>query len=157
VFAGEWTLEAAEAVCAGEGIEEYEVLDLLSSLVDKSLVVVDEQEGEVRYRLLETVRQYGREKLDKPGENLQARRAHALYFLRLAEEAEPELRGGHQGRWLEHLKEHDNFRAALSWSLEHGEPALGLRLAASLGEFWYLSGHLGEGQRWLEAALAEGG
>ena len=85
-----------------------------------------------------------------------AQRAHARYFLQLAEESEPELRGGQQGRWIEYLNEHDNFRAAISWSLEHGEAGLGLRLAASLGEFWYLSGHLEEGRRWLEAALAEG-
>ncbi|HEX5849247.1 MAG TPA: LuxR C-terminal-related transcriptional regulator [Rubrobacter sp.] len=157
VFAGGWTLEAAEAVCNGEGVEREDVLDLLASLVDKSLVLVEKREAAIRYRLLETVRQYGWELLKESGEVPATQHAHGRYFLQLAEESEPELRGGQQGRWIEYLDEHDNFRAAISWSLEHGEAGLGLRLAASLGEFWYLSGHLEEGRRWLEAALAQGG
>ena len=97
VFAGGWTLEAAETVCAGEGIEEGEVMDLLASLVDKSLVLVTEQrDGEARYRLLETVRQYAREKLEGSGEAGEVRRRHAAWFLALAEEAGPLMMGRDQ-------------------------------------------------------------
>jgi len=157
VFAGGWTLEAAEEVCAGEDLGQDEVLDLLSSLVDKSLVLVAEQGREVRYRLLETVRQYASEKLEVSGDAGEVRSRHATWFLALAEVAEPHLKGRGQEAWLERLEaEHDNFRAALSWALERGEVELGLRLGGALGEFWYLSGHLGEGRRWLELALTEG-
>jgi non-specific serine/threonine protein kinase len=106
--------------------------------------------------LLETVRQYAYEKLAETGDAQRVRRYHAVFFLRLAE-AEPELRGGRQETWLAYLeREHDNFRAALSWALERGEVELGLRLGGALGEFWYLSGHLGEGRRWLESTLTAG-
>ena len=114
VFAGGFTLEAAEAVGAGGRIEGVGVLDLLSRLVDKSLVLAVERSGEVRYRLLEPVSQYAREMLRESGEEPQTLMRHAEYFLALAEEAEPELGGTRQGEWLERLEaEHDNFRAAL--------------------------------------------
>jgi predicted ATPase len=116
VFAGGFTLEAAESVCAGEHLERNEVLDLLSHLVDKSLVIVREGVVETRYRLLETVRQYGRERLDASEDEVERR--HADFFVGLAEEAEGELSGPDQARWLTLLQtEHDNLRAALSWSL----------------------------------------
>ncbi len=157
VFAGGFTLEAAEAVCAGEGLPQDEVLDLLTSLVDKSLVFVTEQEGDARYRLLETVRQYGQEKLEESGEAERVRSRHAAWFVALAEDAEPHLKGHRQAAWLQRLEiEHDNLRVALSWALERGGAEPGLRLAGALGEFWYLRGHLDEGRRWLEAALAKG-
>ena len=144
VFAGGFALEAAEAV--GAGIERAEVLDLLGRLVDRSLVTFEENNGEARYGLLETVRQYAYEKLSEAGEAERVRRRHAVYFLRLAEEAEPELKGGQQETWLGYLeREHDNFRPALSWALERGEAEMALRLGGALGEFWYLAGHLGEG------------
>ena len=163
VFAGGFTLGAAEAVCAGEGIEREDVLDLLSHLVDKSLVMVAEQQsGEARYRPLETVRQYGRERLEESGGAERARRRHAEYFVALAEEAEPELKGAQQVAWLDTLEtEQGNLRAALSWSLapEDAKPVeradLGLRLAAALWLFWYTHG-LSEGHRWLETALESG-
>lgn len=164
VFAGGWTLEAAEAVGKGDGIEDDdEVLEPLLGLVEKSLVVAEARErGEVRYRLLEPVRQYGRESLEESGEAGAAHGRHAAYFLALVERVDPETRGPRQGAWLEQLqKEHDNFRAALSWALD-GEGAgrderaeLGLRLATALGQggFWVAYG-LGEGLGWLERGLA---
>jgi predicted ATPase len=119
VFAGGFTLEAAESVCAGEELGRNEVLQLLSHLVDKSLVLMTEQDGAARYRLLETVRQHGREKLSESGEAGRFRDEHAGYYLALAEEAEPELKGELQIAWLERFeREHGNLRAAISWSLE---------------------------------------
>ena len=155
-FAGGWTLEAAEAV--GVCVEGETVLDLLGTLVGKSLVVVEvAQDGSVRYTLLEPVRQYAREKLEESEEAEVVLRRHALFFLTLAERAEPELKGAGQEEWLVRLEEeHDNFRAALSWALEQGEAELALRLGAALGEFWHMHGHLSEGRRWLEGALAKG-
>jgi predicted ATPase/DNA-binding CsgD family transcriptional regulator len=158
VFAGGWTLEASEAVGSGEGVEEREVLDLLSGLVEKSLVVArGNDEGGVRYRLLEPVRQYALERLGESGETEAAKRAHARYFLALAEEAEPELLGPREAEWYERLEEeHDNIRAALSWSLEGANPELGLGLAGAIWWFWQRHGHLSEGLRWLDEGLARG-
>jgi len=159
VFAGGWTLEAVEEVGAGESLEEGDVLDLLSRLVEKSLVVAGASpEGALRYRMLEPMRQYGRERLEESGEALVARRRHAAWYLAFAEEAEPKLIDAEQAGWLERLEtEHDNLRAALEWFLEEGDTERGLRLAGALGEFWRVRGHLGEGLRWMEAALANGG
>ena len=159
VFAGGFTLEAAESVCAGEGLEPDEVLDLLANLVDKSLVVAREEGGEARYRLLETVRQYGREKLDVSGEGAEAGRRHADFFGGFAEEAERGLGGPDQARWLTRLEtEHDNIRAALSFSLgEGGDAGSGMRLAAALSAFWFARGYLSEGRRWLESAVSRSG
>ena len=157
VFAGGWALEAAEMVGAADGIEEGEVLDLLSRLVEKSLVMTEPTEAaEIRYRMLEPVGQYAREKLGESGEIETARRQHAAYFLALAEEAEPELLGPEQRKWFERLEtEHDNLRAALGWSLGRKDE-LGLRLAGALSRFWYIRGYLSEGRRWLEEGLAVG-
>ena len=154
VFAGGFSLEALEAVCPGEGLEEHEVVDLLMRLVDKSLVVVEERGGEVRYRLLETVRQYARGKLRGSGESKTLRDRHLDFFLRLGEEAEPKLRGAEQIPWLNQLKmEHDNLRAALEWSLEGRDTKAGLRLAKSLERFWEIHGHVSEGREWLARVL----
>jgi predicted ATPase/DNA-binding CsgD family transcriptional regulator len=160
VFAGGWTLEACEAVGTGDGVEEREVLDLLSGLVEKSLVVTKRgHEGGVRYRMLEPVRQYARERLEESEEAEAIQRRHAEFFLALAEKAEPGVEGAQQAVWLERLEaDHDNLRATLSWSLERGKEAdLGLRVAGALGQFWYLRGYPGEGRRWLEEALAKAG
>jgi predicted ATPase len=157
VFAGGWTLEAAEAVGVGGDIEEREVLNLLSGLVEKSLVVArgSDQRG-VRYRMLEPVRQHAREKLEEGGKAEEVRRRHATFFLALAEEAEPRLRGPEDVEWLERLeREHDNMRTTLSWALGRGEAELALRLGGALGSFWHAHGHLGEGRKWLEAALVK--
>ncbi|MEW6637706.1 MAG: AAA family ATPase, partial [Actinomycetota bacterium] len=132
-FSGGFILEAAEGVCAGEGLERDEVLDLLSRLVDKSLVVVHQHSGEARYGLLETVRQYARERLAESGEAATVEMGHARFFLRLAEESEPAMLGAGQLEWLERLeREHANLRAALGWLLEERETERGLRFAAAL-------------------------
>jgi predicted ATPase/DNA-binding CsgD family transcriptional regulator len=155
-FSGGFTLEAAEAVCPGGAVEEGEVLDLLSGLVDKSLVVaVASGPGAPRYRMLETVRQYGCEQLEEPE---RVRKRHAMYYLALVEAAEPELVGAGQVAWLERLEtEYDNLRAVLRWSSEGEEPEIGLRLASALWPFWYTHGHYGEGREWLEGALSKSG
>ena len=156
VFAGGFSLEEAEAVGAGEGIEQTAVVEPFLALVDKSLVVAEStRDGTMRFRMLEPVRQYGQEHLGASGEVEQVRRQHAEYFLALAEEAEPRLRGPEQAAWFRQLDvENDNLRAALSWALEQGEEELALRLSGALGDYWNMYGHLNEGRRWLEAALA---
>jgi predicted ATPase/DNA-binding SARP family transcriptional activator/DNA-binding CsgD family transcriptional regulator/Tfp pilus assembly protein PilF len=156
VFAGGFTLEAAESAGAGGDIEEVDVLELLSQLVDKSLVVAEESwERGARYRLLEPVRQYAREKLRVSGKAEAVGRRHADFFLALAEEAEPELSKPQQAKWLDRLEtEHDNLRAALSWALER-EIDLGPRMAGALCRFWHTRGYLSEGRRYLEEAVAK--
>jgi predicted ATPase/DNA-binding SARP family transcriptional activator len=157
-FAGGWTLKAAEVVGAENAIEEGDVLDLLSRLVDKSLVMSGaspEAEGTPRYRMLEPVRQYAREKLEESGEAAAARQRHAEHYLALAETAEPELGGRNQPEWLDRLEtEHANLRAALGWSLQQPKAELGLRLAAALALFWHTHGHLSEGRACLERAIS---
>jgi non-specific serine/threonine protein kinase len=156
VFAGGWTLDAAEAICAGGGINAAEVLDHQARLVDKSLVLVEASGAEARYRLLETIRAYGLEQLAAGGETVGTRRRHAGYFLALAEQAELAFESAGQGKWLTKLEqEHDNLRAALTWGLtESAATELGLRLAGTLSYFWFLHGHYSEGRRWLQEALA---
>jgi predicted ATPase len=115
-------------VAAGGDIEGAQVLDLLSSLVDKSLVLAEERDGKARNRLLETVGHYGREKLKESGEEQQIRRRHAEYYLAIAEEAEEPLKGTRQAELLDRLEtEHDNLRAAIGWALERGDAELALR------------------------------
>ncbi|HET7026617.1 MAG TPA: tetratricopeptide repeat protein [Candidatus Limnocylindrales bacterium] len=157
-FAGGCTLEAAEAVCAGDPVDEYGVLDVLSRLVDKSLVVADTDAEEARYRQLETIRQYGRDRLLEAGEGPATLRRHRDWFLALVGRAAPEFfRGVESAQWLERLDhEHDNLRAALQWSTdEPAESTAALRLAAGLWRFWEIRGHIAEGRSWLEQALAQ--
>ena len=160
VFAGGWTLEAAEEVCSGEGIEQNDVLDLLSNLVDKSLVLAEvgkEQEGASRYRMLEPVRQYGRERLQESGEADATRDRHAASFLALAEKAGPELRGPRQVPWLKRLDtERNNVRGAMAGLLGKGDSETAARLGWALWLFWCIRGPFTEGQRWMEEALAKG-
>ena len=155
VFAGGWTLAAAEQVCVGAGVDNEEALDLMTALVDRSLVMADEHEGAIRYGLLETVRQYAWDRMRERGEQAQWQQRHLAYFLSLAEEAEPRLTGGDQQAWLDRVEtEHDNLRAALAWSAAAGADASsGLRLAGALSPFWSVRGHLGEGRNWLSAFL----
>jgi predicted ATPase/DNA-binding SARP family transcriptional activator/DNA-binding CsgD family transcriptional regulator len=155
-FAGSWTLEAAETVGTGDGIQEEDVCELLTNLMDKSLVFAEARAGEVvRYRLLEPIRQYARERLEQSGEADAFLRRHAEFFLTIGEEAEPQLSGAQQQEWAERLEEeHDNLRAALSWSLEK-EPEMALRLAGALARFWEMRARFLEGSRWLEAALRQ--
>ena len=161
VFAGGWPLAAAEAVCAGAGVEPGGVLDLLAGLVDKSLVVFEEAAlepgagGAGRYRLLETIRQYAEARLVGAGEAARVRRRHRDWYLALAERAALELVGRDQVAWLDRLgAEHDNLRGALAWSQADPDGAAAeLRLAAALGRFWNLRGHISEGRAWLAHAL----
>jgi predicted ATPase/class 3 adenylate cyclase len=155
VFYGGRTLEAIEEVCDPEG--DLDALEGLESLLEKSLLRQEEElGGEPRFYMLETVHEYAREKLGESGEAEETSRLHAEYFLALAEEAEPRLRGPEDVEWLERLEtEHDNMRAALSWARERGEVELRLHLAGALGWFWEAHGHYSEGRRWLEEALAQ--
>jgi len=151
VFASGFDLEVAEAVCASD-----EVLDGLASLVDKSLVYREEgPDGNVRFQMLETIREFATEQLKALGELDATRRRHAEHFLALAERAAPELSGPTQSAWFDVLeREHDNLRAALQWSIEHRDAELALRLSGALRLFWIVRGHRGEGRRWCEQALA---
>jgi predicted ATPase/DNA-binding CsgD family transcriptional regulator len=154
VFAGGFSLEAAESVCIGADVERDEVLGLLSHLIDKSLVVAREDGGETRYRLLETVRQYGREKLEASADAKEARRRHTGFYLALAEEAEPRLKGRQQVEWMEKLEvENQNLRAATQRLLKKGEIETVVRLAWALRLFWYQRGHQGEGHRYAGSVL----
>lgn len=156
VFSGGWTLPAAEEVCAGGGIDGNGILDLLSGLVDKSLVMVsqDGSANEARYRLLETIRQYGYEMLLEAGGAQATRRRHADFYLTVAEEAESRIEGPKQTAWLGRLEhEHDNLRAALRWFEDEREAEQGLRLAAALVRFWWFRGHYAEGRARLEGLL----
>ena len=157
VFAGGFTLEAAEAVGTAGSAEVEDVLDHLGSLVEQSLVVVQPPKisGEVRYGMLEPVRQYALEKLEHSTEAEDVHQKHAEYFLELAERADPELRGAWQAEWLERLeREHDNFRAAFSWALGATEDArIAARFGWALRDFVWVRGYHQEGRRWAEATL----
>lgn len=154
VFAGGWTLEAAEEVCAGGIVDQGHVLNCLNNLVAKSLVLIQYRDVETRYRMLEPVCQYASEKLKQNGEGTRVRTRHLEYFVTLAEQVEPNLEGAEQQSWLDLLEsEHDNFRAALAWANEINKAQSELRLAGALGRFWYRRGYFVEGQRYLEQAL----
>ena len=156
VFVGGWRLEAAEQVCVEEE-GGFDILDLLSHLVDKSLVNVEETKDGLRYRMLETTRQFARDMLMMSDEVLRFRERHLAYYLTLVESAEPELRGRKQAMWLTHLElEHDNLRAALEWSLE-SQPESGLRMAVGLIDFWDTHGHVTEAYKWLDVMLNAAG
>ena len=159
VFAGGWTLSGAERVCSDENLVlPSDVLQALVQLVAKSLVQVERVHAtrttESRYRLLETVRQYASERLREAGEDDLVRRKHGDWCAELVEQAEPRLFDEDQLEWLARLdREYDNIRAALGWCLEH-DPPLGLRIAASLWQFWRMRLFLTEGRQWLEDLLA---
>ncbi|HSB00595.1 MAG TPA: tetratricopeptide repeat protein, partial [Anaerolineales bacterium] len=167
VFAGGWSLETAEDVCAGDspvGLDftspliEYEpldVLELLGQLVNKSLVVVDfDLAGETRYRFLETIRQYAREKLVETGELEIFLDRHLYSFLKLAKEAEPYLESPDQQIWMDRLeRDYDNIRVALRWSIDGERVEAGLQLAEALKIFWYTRGYFSEGREWLKGLL----
>jgi tetratricopeptide (TPR) repeat protein len=144
-----------EAICEAEGDLPTDVFEGASSLLDKSLLrQVEGAEGEPRFVMLETIHEFANAMLEGSGEAEAMRRAHASYFLALAEEAEPMLWGAEDAAWLDRLEhEHDNMRASLSWAIEHEEATLALRVGAALRWFWYMEGYYGEGRRWLEAAL----
>ncbi len=173
VFAGGWALEAAQAVVGSPEsvVQDTDtrapapvssssgadggVLDHLTRLVDRCLVQADEQCGRVRYRLLETIRQYAAEKARDAHEEAALRARHCDWFLALADQAGLALRGPEQAAWVERLElEHDNLRAALGWTVEAGDAERGLRLGRALWRFWSYRGYLIEGRRWLDAVLS---
>jgi predicted ATPase/DNA-binding XRE family transcriptional regulator len=158
IFLGGFTLEATQAICQLPGGDELNGLEGLSSLVEKHLLLVEEQEdGEPRLGMLETVREYGLESLNMSGERQAIQRAHAAYFLSVAEAAEPHLMGREQAVWMSQLeREHDNLRAVLTWARDAGESEIGLRLARALWFFWIVHGYLSEGRGWFESMLALG-
>ncbi len=150
VFRGGCTLEAAQAVC-----EEPRALEYLEELTASSLLTTEEIEGVMRFRVLETLREYGWERLSSQGSS-RLRDRHARYYLALAQEAAPELRGRKQAQWLRRLgAEHDNFRASLGWlATAAGGAAEGLALATALARFWSARGHVSEGRAWLARFLS---
>ncbi|HKC75859.1 MAG TPA: tetratricopeptide repeat protein, partial [Chloroflexota bacterium] len=154
VCVGGCTLEAAEAVCNAPG--HPDVLEGLASLVDKNLLRLEEQvEGEPRFGMLETIREYAWERLEASGVAEEVRRRHAVYYLELAEAAQPGMRVAEQGVWFERLeRELNNLRAALGWAQEAGEAEIGLRLAGALWWVWNRLGYLSEGRNWSEGLLA---
>jgi predicted ATPase len=155
VFTGGWTLEAAENICAGNGVVSDEVLEILSELVNKSLVVVDESQNRSRYRMLETLRQYANEKLVASGESDQLRAKHLEYFFNLAETAEPHLIGPEQLEWLPLLDaDYENMRLAFEWSLSKDTAEPSLNLCRALGWFWEIRCYWLEGSNWVKRALA---
>jgi predicted ATPase len=174
VFVGGWDVPAAASVCLAEegdsddsaseprlsGDEPADTLGRLESLVRKSLIRTDDRTGlgdasEPRFGMLETLRDYARERLAEANEMEAMRRRHATYFLAVAEERGPRAYGTDAEVWLDRLeRDHDNFRAALRWAAENGEGETSLRLSAALYIFWYLRGHVSEGKRWLGGALA---
>ncbi len=154
-FAGGATLSAVEAVCAGDGVESAQVLDLLSHLVQKSLLTVSRPAAEERrYGLLETIGEYACEKLKDSGGMSVVHDRFLQYYLRLVEEASVQLRGPEEKIWYQRLEhEHDNIRAAFGWALETRKVDEGIRLACGLHSFWFTHGYLNEGVGWLERAL----
>jgi predicted ATPase/uncharacterized protein HemY len=162
VFIGGCTLEAAEAVCAPADDEHIaalaiDVLDGLASLIDKSLLRQEEgADDEPRFVMLATIHDHAAERLAEGEEAGSLHRRHTVYYLSLAEQAEPELKGPKQIRWLSQLElEHDNLRAALHWAREHGETGVSLRLGKALWQFWEVHGHISEGRRHLADMLSQ--
>ena len=153
VFTGGGTLEAIAAICNPQGT--VDALAGIEALVGHSLLQPAAVADEERFGMLETIREYATEQLEARGEGEGMRRAHAQYYLELAEEAQPQLRGPQQVTWLARLEgDLDNLRAALGWLLDRGEVEKELHLAGTLSGFWHARCHFGEGRRWLEAGLA---
>lgn len=164
VFAGGWTLEAAETVCTDEGagaslrLAPADVLNVLSHLADKSLVIVEQHGTQIRYRMLETIREFAREQMQASREVARMRQRHADYFLRLAQGVETKLLSAERMMWVEHLLvEIDNFRAALAWSEDTQHAEYGMRLSSALRWFWWTCGYVTEGRDWLQRALTLAG
>ncbi len=154
VFSGGASLEAAERVCAGDRVEPEQVLELLTSLAEKSLLLT-EGDRAPRYRMLGTIKEYGEQRLAEAGDSDLARRAHLAYFTEFAKAAEPHLRRAEQLAWLAMLEvEHDNIGAAMRGALAAGEADGAMRLAAAAGWYWWLGGHKAEGNELIMAATA---
>ena len=160
VFGSAFDLEAAEHVVSGDGVEPGDVVDILTGLVNKSLVLTERPSGtrHTRYRLLETMRHYARERLAESGQATAVRSRHLARAVELAQAARRDFEGPGQADVLERLEaEHDDLRVALAWGTSGGDPEPALLLATALGRFWEVRGHLSEGRSWLEAALSAGG
>ena len=160
IFAGGFDLDAAQTVCATEDVDSFEVIDAIGSLVDKSLVQADPSQNRVRYRLLETIRQYADERLNEHPEELGTAGArHAEVFLGLAEVGSTNLHGPQQVEWLARLEsEHDNLRAAMAYLLEKPDgPGEAIRLGVALREFWFRKGYHSEGVNLLRDAIEHPG
>ena len=160
VFAGGFTVEAAETVCGPDATGE--VLETLAALVDNSLLVtwteISSGPEETRLTMLETIREYAAERLHSSGEAGEVERAHAIYYLALAESSQPEESPEMFDQWLAILnRDHDNFRAAMRWAIRHREVDIGARLGLMLWRFWSENFYLGQGRRWLEEVLELGG
>ena len=152
VFSGGASLDAAEQVCAGDGVEQEQVLELLTALTEKSLLLT-EVDSAPRYRMTGTIREYARQRLAEAGESDLARHAHLAYFTDLSETAEPHLRRAEQLEWLATLGvEHDNIGSAMGGALAAGEAHAAMRLAAGAGWYWWLGGHKAEGIELITAA-----
>jgi non-specific serine/threonine protein kinase len=156
VFPAGCTIDTAESVCGGEGIDLERVIDLLSSLVDKSLLIAQTTgRPQARYHMLETIREYAVEKLEASGEMTRLRDRYLALFLARAEEASPHLGDAYQQLWLNWLEgEHDNLRAALAWALESVQVEAGLRIANAILRFWEIRGHVPEGMGWFARLLS---
>lgn len=160
VFVGTWTLEAAEAIARGEDDAGPDVLDGISSLLDKSLIRPDDlaagdEPAESRFAMLQTIHEFAAERLAASGQEVPARAAHAAWYRHLGQEAEQRLIGPDAGSWLDRLEvEHDNLRGALNWFCQQRDGESAVPLAAALWRFWWARGYASEGRRWLDAALA---
>jgi predicted ATPase len=156
VFVGGCVIEAAETICNADGQLVVDVIDGLTALVDNSLVRQSEdQDGEPRFTMLETIREYAVEKLEESGAADALRQAHAAYFLAYAEAAEPELSGDEQALWLDRLDDRSgNLRAAIEWSVQQGDAETALRIGGAIWRFWWTRGYGREGRRLLDAGLA---
>ncbi|HWE90832.1 MAG TPA: LuxR C-terminal-related transcriptional regulator [Pseudonocardiaceae bacterium] len=156
VFAGSFDLEAAEHVCAGAGVDQDAVLDLIDGLLDKSVLVREEHDHVVRYRMLETLREYGQERLAESGDRARVARLHRDWFDTLTALADEQWISASQLTWIRRLRrDQANLRAALDWSItEPGEAAVALRMASRVDEYWTLWGLNSEARMWLERALA---
>jgi non-specific serine/threonine protein kinase len=153
VFAGGWVFAAGEHVCTGDGIEKSDTIGLLTSLADKNLILTEEHEGETRYRMLETIRQYAVDRLREAGEEVTWRNRHFSWVLALAEESFEPLIGPDQGLWLDRMaRELDNFRAALRWAIEQKLPDA-LRMAPNLYRWWTRRAHVTEARDWFSRLL----
>src|SRR5262249_32045402 len=152
VFSGGASLEAAERVCAGDAVEQEQVLELLTSLAEKSLLLT-EDDGAPRYRMIGTIKDYAAQRLAEAAAPDRARHAHLGYFTELTETAEPHLRRAEQLEWLATLEaEHDNIGAAMRGALAAGEAQPAMRLASAAGWYWWLGGHRAEGIELIVAA-----
>jgi predicted ATPase/class 3 adenylate cyclase len=154
VFVDGWTLESAEEICSDDNVNKEELLDLLSLLVEKSIIIFDSDKE--RYRILESIRQYGEEKLKEASETNKILSKHLHYFMELSESAEPKLKGPEVKEWLGKLEtEHGNLESAIEWSLKNGDSEEGSRLAESMGNFWNMRGLYFTGRRLLKSILSK--